>query len=178
MVVDESAFSLDLTVEALRGFGIRSVHRCQNGAEAQQQLKLHTVDLLLVDCDMTLMTGHDVVRWLRNSQLEANAFVPVIMTASHVRKSMLAMIRDCGANFVVTRPFSAAVILERIVWVARDERPFLVAGGYAGPDRRFNAERPRPSGERRATMLRRIGQQIDEAVAQAAGGRASKDSTP
>ncbi len=60
--------------------------------------------------------------------------------------------RDCGANFIITKPFSAKNLLERIVWVARDERPFLEVGDYFGPDRRFRDEPP--DVERRSDRLR------------------------
>ncbi len=154
MVVDDSAFGMDLTTEALRGFGIRTRHCCRSAAEAIDILKDNSIDLMLVDCEMPGMDGHELVRWLRNSRLDPNAYVPVIMTAGHVRRSKVGAVRDCGANFLVTKPFSAAVVLERIIWVARDSRPFLEAGDYMGPDRRFKPSEPREKYERRSDMIR------------------------
>lgn len=151
MVADESPFSMEVTIQALQGFGVRVKYAVRTAAEAIEILKLHAIDLLLVDCEMD---GHQLVRWLRRSGLEPNACVPVIMTASHVRQSRVADVRDCGANFLVTKPFSPAVVLERIIWVARDNRPFLEAGDYSGPDRRFKASSPRDENERRADMIR------------------------
>ena len=155
MVVDDSSFGLDLTTEALRGFGIQTRYSCCNAGEAMEILKDNTVDLILVDCEMPGMDGHELVRWLRGSGLDPNAYVPVIMTAGHVRKSKVKAVRDCGANFLVTKPFSAASLLERLVWVARDTRPFLEAGDYKGPDRRLKEAEPRAEDERRADMIAR-----------------------
>lgn len=151
MVVDDSPFSMEVTLQALQGFGIRVKYAVKTAAQAVEILKLHPVDLLMVDCEMD---GHELVRWLRRSGLEPNAYVPVIMTASHVRRSKVVDVRDCGANFLVTKPFSAAVVLERIIWVARDSRPFLEAGDYSGPDRRFKPSKPRKDNERRTDMVR------------------------
>ena len=155
MVVDDSSFGLDLTTEALRGFGIQTRYSCCNAGEAMEILKDNTIDLMLVDCEMPGMDGHELVRWLRGSGLDPNAYVPVIMTAGHVRKSKVKAVRDCGANFLVTKPFSAASLLERLVWVARDTRPFLEAGDYQGPDRRLKEAEPRAEDERRADMIAR-----------------------
>lgn len=155
MVVDDSSFGLDLTTEALRGFGIQTRYSCCNAGEAMEILKDNTIDLMLVDCEMPGMDGHELVRWLRGSGLDPNAYVPVIMTAGHVRKSKVKAVRDCGANFLVTKPFSAASLLERLVWVARDTRPFLEAGDYKGPDRRLKEAEPRAEDERRADMIAR-----------------------
>jgi len=156
MVVDDSAFGLDLTCEALRGFGIQTRYSCYSAADAIDILKDHTIDLLLVDCEMPGMDGHELVKWLRHSQLDPNAYIPVIMTAGHVRKSKVAAVRDCGANYLVTKPFSAASLLERLIWVARDSRPFLEVDDYKGPDRRFKPSTPREKDERRSDMIARI----------------------
>ena len=153
MVVDDSPFGLDLTAEALRGFGIQVRYACGSAAEAIDVLKDHTVDLLLVDCEMPGMDGHELVRWIRNSGLEPNAFIPIIMTAGHVRKTKVGAVRDCGANYLVTKPFSAASLLERLIWVARDARPFLEVGDYKGPDRRHRDSTPREENERRSDMI-------------------------
>ena len=153
MVVDDSAFGLDLTSEALRGFGIQVRYACNSAAEAIDVLKDHTVDLLLVDCEMPGMDGHELVRWIRNSGLEPNAYIPIIMTAGHVRQSKVGAVRDCGANYLVTKPFSAASLLERLIWVARDTRPFLEVGDYKGPDRRHRDSIPREDNERRSDMI-------------------------
>lgn len=154
MVVDDSPFALDLTIQALLGFGIRTRHACRTAAEAMEILKEENIDLLVVDCEMPGIDGFELVRWLRRSGLEPNAFVPVVMTAAHIPRTRVAEARDCGANFVITKPFSAATLLERIVWVARDGRPFLEVGDYFGPDRRFR-KASAPGEERRADLIRK-----------------------
>lgn len=168
MVVDDSAFALDLTSQALMGFGIRARHTCLDAAEAMEILKEQNIDLLVVDCEMPGIDGFELVRWLRRSGLEPNAFVPVIMTAAHIRRPRVAEARDCGASFIITKPFSATTLLERIVWVARDGRPFLEVGDYFGPDRRFR-KIPAPGEERRADLIRKKAFEAGKANAAADG---------
>ncbi|CAN5342061.1 hypothetical protein BH10PSE2_BH10PSE2_19040 [soil metagenome] len=156
MVVDDSPFGLELTIEALRGFGVTVRYACSSAADAITVLQDHSIDLMLVDCEMPGMDGHELTRWLRKSGLEPNAFVPIIMTAGHVRKTKVGAVRDCGANFLVTKPFSAASLLQRLIWVARDARPFLEVGDYIGPDRRYREAAPRAEDERRSDMIARI----------------------
>ena len=163
MVVDDSNFAAEITATALLGFGIRTRHSCRSTAEAMEILDQAEIDLLVVDGEMGRDSGFEMVERLRRSG-PPNAFVPVIMTAAHIRRSMVARARDCGANFIITKPFSAATLLERIVWVARDERPFLEVGGYFGPDRRFRTTAP-PGEERRGDVLRRTKFDADKAAA-------------
>ncbi|WIY68403.1 response regulator [Aquidulcibacter paucihalophilus] len=168
MVVDDSPFAIELTSQALMGFGIRPKHTCLGAAEAMDILKEQTIDLLVVDCEMPGINGFELVRWLRRSGLDPNAFVPVIMTAAHIRRPRVSDARDCGASFIITKPFSAATLLERIVWVARDGRPFLEVGDYFGPDRRFR-NTPTPPVERRADMIRKKEFEDSQAGSSAAG---------
>ena len=168
MVVDDSPFALDVTAQALMGFGIRTRHACQGAAEAMEILKEQNIDLLVVDCEMPGIDGFELVRWLRRSGLEPNAFVPVIMTAAHIRRPRVTEARDCGASFIITKPFSATTLLERIVWVARDGRPFLEVGDYFGPDRRFRTT-PKPREERRADLIRKREFEAQKAAVAAEG---------
>ena len=172
MVVDDSPFSAEITTSALLGFGIRTKYSCRSAPDAMAILAEAEIDLLVVDCEMPGMDGFELVQWLRRSG-PPNAFVPVIMTAAHIRRSMVNKARNCGANFIVTKPFSASSLLERIVWVARDSRPFLEVGEYFGPDRRFREGTP-PGKERRSDILRRVDFEAQKAAqaAEAAAGAA------
>ncbi|WP_339872110.1 response regulator [uncultured Brevundimonas sp.] len=163
MVVDDSPFALDLTCQALLGFGIRTRYACRSAAEAIRILKESPVDLVLVDCEMPGTDGFEMVRWLRRSGLDPNAFTPIIMTAAHLRRSRATEARDCGASFVIVKPFSPVTLLERIVWVSRDQRPFLEVGDYFGPDRRFRDGSP-PGDERREQMIRKAAAQAEAAA--------------
>lgn len=169
MVVDDSSFSAEITTSALLGFGIRTRHSCRSAPEAMEILQEADVDLVVVDCEMPGMDGFELVQWLRRSG-PPNAFVPVIMTAAHIRRSMVNKARNCGANFIVTKPFSASSLLERIVWVARDNRPFLEVGEYFGPDRRFR-EGEAPGKERRSDVIRRAEFEARKAAVAAGAGQ-------
>jgi CheY-like chemotaxis protein len=155
MVVDDEPFSLRLIAQTLLGFGVKSRHQCASADEAMALLKSHPVDLLIVDTEMPDKDGYDLVHWLRRSGLD-NAWVPAVMISGHTPQSKVAKARDCGANFIVARPLTPAVLLDRILWVARDIRPMLEAGDYSGPDRRFKDQGP-PEGqaERRGDAISR-----------------------
>lgn len=156
MVIDDNAFSQQLLSQMLMGFGVRSHFEFSSVADAKDHLKTLPVDLIIVDCDMPGEDGYDFVRWLRRSKIESNAYVPVVMVCGHTRLSQVRKSRDCGANYIVTRPLAPAVLLDRIVWIAREGRPFLETADYAGPDRRVREAGP-PAGvkERRADVVAR-----------------------
>ncbi len=154
MVVDDNPFSMRLITQTLLGFGVQTRFKCTSAEEAQAILGAATVDLLIVDCEMPVIDGYDLVHALRRSDGE-NAWVPVIMVSGHTPHDKVAKARDCGANFVIALPLSPKVLLQRILWVARDSRRMLQSAGYYGPDRRFREYGP-PEGmeERRKSVLR------------------------
>lgn len=152
MIVDDDAFSLQVTAQALLAFGVKSRFQCRSAADAEEILATELVDLLIVDAEMPDKDGYDLVRDLRLSGVDPNAYAPVIMLSSHSRRSRITAARDCGANFIIAKPISPIVLLDRILWIARQPRQFLQTDTYAGPDRRFKRPEMREEDERRSDM--------------------------
>jgi DNA-binding response OmpR family regulator len=79
---------------------------------------------------------------MRKSAAEPNRYAPVLITAAHTRASDVTKARDCGGHIMVTKPFAPIVVLERIIWIAREGRAFLQSETYTGPDRRIAKNEP------------------------------------
>jgi hypothetical protein len=82
------------------------------------------------------MDGYDFTRWLRRETPPPTRYTPVIMLTGHAAQSKVHKSRDCGASFVVTKPLTPSVLLQRILWLGADEREFVECATYVGPDRR------------------------------------------
>jgi DNA-binding response OmpR family regulator len=150
LLVDDSPFALRLMAQIMMGISARKVYECQSSDEAQDLLKTVPIDLVLIHCDLPDMDGYDLVRWMRRSDIDTNAFTSAIMISGHTKAHKVTKARDCGANFIIAQPFSPATLLERIVWIARDTRSFLETDDYVGPDRRFKTIDPPNCIDRRA----------------------------
>ncbi len=144
VVIDASQHSLDVMAQILKGFGLASVLRCESIEEAEKVIKLKSLDLIVIAPSIEAGAGYGLIFALRHSA-GPSCHAPVILVSGHVRQSDVARARNTGANFVVTKPLSPSVLLQRILWIARDKRPFVEVGDYIGPDRRFKFEGP-PSG--------------------------------
>jgi CheY-like chemotaxis protein len=152
LIVDDNPQSLDILVGVLTSFGLRNLVRKTDGREAQEELNHQAFDLILANASLPELDGYDLTRWLRSEADEANRMTPVILVTSHTRHSQVEKARDCGANFIVTKPISPTIMLERILWVARGDRMFIECDGYVGPDRRWRNQGPPvefPDGRRR-----------------------------
>lgn len=161
LIVDDNPQSLDILVGVLTSFGLRNLVRKADGKEAQEELKYQAFDLILLNGSLPEMDGYDLTRWLRREADETNRMAPVILVTSHTRRSQVEKARDCGANFIVTKPISPAVMLERILWVARGDRMFIECDAYVGPDRRWRNLGPPvefPDGRRRDDQSIELGE--------------------
>ena len=136
LLIDDNPKSLDMLSSIFHGFGVKEQIKCESAIAATDILRRRMVDLVLVDCSMPEMDGYDFVRWLRRETPPPLRYTPVIMLTGHAAQSMVHKSRDCGASFVVAKPLTPAVLLKRILWLGGDERQFVEAGDYVGPDRR------------------------------------------
>ena len=135
---------MDILSGILKCFGARMITRAPSIADAQNMLHARPYELVIADCDVAGSDGFDLVQWLRRSGLEENAFTPVILVTGHTQMTKVKKARDSGASFIVAKPVTPTVLLERILWVAHDPRSFVEVGAYIGPDRRHNLKGPPP----------------------------------
>lgn len=149
LIIDGNSQGVDILRQLFSGFGVRTLLKAATGEEAKLIMADREINLVICNDVLPDMPGYEFVRWLRHSKIEPNAFTPVILTSGHTRRSMVSEARDTGANFVIAKPISTRVLLERVVFVARETRPFLEAGDYTGPDRRFHDLGPPETGGRR-----------------------------
>lgn len=159
LLLEPSTAELDLYGQMLFGFGGKQVHRCQTREEARIALSGHPIDLIIVDAKLGPEDedGYAFVRELRRSG-DANAFLPVIMVTGHTPSSQVTAARDSGVHFVVRKPVSSNVLLERILWIAQETRPIIEGATYVGPERRFqNLGPPGGVGRRRNDLPLDVG---------------------
>jgi CheY-like chemotaxis protein len=122
----------------LQGFGMRHPILCHDSAKAMAACAETDLDMIICDGSLECGEAYDFVAELRRSDLEPNRFAPVMILQGHTPIDQIQKARDCGANFVVAKPINPLLLLERILWVAQESRPFVELDGYVGPDRRFH----------------------------------------
>lgn len=142
LVLEASQHAADVLGQMLKGFGVGEVHRATALEEATRILKSLTVDLIIADPKLRDGDAYDYLREIRQSKDAPYRYVPFILASGHSTRNDVRRARDTGANFFIAKPISPAVLLQRILWVAKDRRPYVEVGAYVGPDRRFKFEGP------------------------------------
>jgi CheY-like chemotaxis protein len=129
---------MELLVRVLHGFGVRHPHRCLDAETAMQVCRETDLDMIICDGSLPDGEAYDFIANLRRP----NRFVPVMVIQGHTPIDQIHKARDCGANFVVAKPITPRLLLERILWIAQEQRSFIELDGYVGPDRRFQNHGP------------------------------------
>ena len=160
LVLDDNGASLDILSQVVSGFGVKQLYRAESVPDAQALIRTKTFDLIISDVQMPVTDGIEFIEWLRKQSGETNRYVPVILVTGHTRTSQVRKLRDAGSNYVVAKPITPKVLLERIYWVAREERIFVECETYVGPDRRFKHEGPPPGtdGRRKDDLPAEVGE--------------------
>jgi len=146
LLLQNNQTELDILGQVFIGFGVKAIRKCLTLGEAEDCIKSGIAfDLLVVDCDMPGQAGFDFVMRLRRMEDSENRLAPIMLVSGHTVPSSIARARDCGANFVVAKPITPKTMFDRVMWLAREERQFVVTDTYAGPDRRHKTFGP-PAG--------------------------------
>lgn len=154
LIIDDNTQSLEVVTAILMGFGVNRTTRCHSADEARDLLANRVFDLLIVDCEMPDEDGFSLVQHVRSDPQSANFTVPILMMSAATPQSKVERGRDYGANFTIAKPVSPAILLERMLWIAKSQRLFISNAGYSGPDRRFHTvPRPEDQAERRNADL-------------------------
>jgi DNA-binding response OmpR family regulator len=162
LLLEQGDHSRKIASQILRGFGIRDIQWPRSLDEARTMTRQVQFDLVVADPGALQGAGIEFLNWLRRAESNANRFVPIILVSGHSTTTAVMLSRDTGANFFVAKPFTPKILLERIMFVSRDKRPYVEAGAYVGPDRRWKGEGP-PDGTpgRRSSDLRAEIEEID-----------------
>lgn len=115
MIVDDSPVTRKMVRRAigLAGLDIATVHEAGNGQEALDGLRRHRVDLVLVDINMPVMNGMELVE--RMSQDPVLAKVPVVIVATPMSEQRVERLLDIGARAYLAKPFRPEALRDLVL---------------------------------------------------------------
>lgn len=149
LALERSPHGLEIITQIFYGFGTRDIVKCTTSEDAEKRATESVYDLMLIEATPEEGDGYDFVKWLRRNAHEGNRKLPVIMiSANGVLSSVLAS-RNAGSNFYLVKPLTPDAVLARVMYILKDNRDFIEATDYAGPDRRVRYEGMPPGVEPR-----------------------------
>jgi len=140
LVVDDSAVMRKMIVKTLRlsGLPLGEIHEAGDGQEGLRVLEEHWIDLAMVDINMPVMTGEEMIARVRENPQTRDLKVIVVSTESS--ETRIDMLQDQEAGFgagFVHKPFSPETLRQKIVDLTGVSCDELTGDGIApgsGPD--------------------------------------------
>lgn len=116
LVVDDSAVMRQMVVRTLRmsGVPLGQVLEAGNGEEGLHVLQEQWVDLLLLDINMPVMNGEEMLRRVRGNPDTEN--LPVIVVSTEGSETRLQNLQELGAT-IVRKPFAPETLRDNILRV-------------------------------------------------------------
>ena len=138
LIVDPNPLLRTVFRQVLRELGATDTEAVANPDQAFETFNVQMPDIVLADwspnCD-----GLALFNRIRHDPASNNCFVPVIITSAHTGEEHVISARDKGMSEFLAKPVSAKTLYRRIARIVCDQRPFVRADEFFGPDRRRRA---------------------------------------
>lgn len=115
LIVDDSSVMRKMIEHSLgkAGIPLQKVLTASDGLEALALLQANTVDLVLCDINMPVMTGLELLQRLCSSGIAKGA--PVIMITTEGGESEVVQALAYGARGYIRKPFAVEQVREQIL---------------------------------------------------------------
>ncbi len=126
LVVDDSGVMRSMIVKTLRlsGLQLGEIHQANNGQEGIDALNEHWIDLVIVDINMPVMNGEEMIDRMRENSMFNDT--PVLVVSTEGSEKRVERLREKGALFI-HKPFTPEMIRDTI-------KDLLGDGVFDGPE--------------------------------------------
>jgi CheY-like chemotaxis protein len=142
LVVDDNAYMRRLTRLMLTNLGAKSVLEAADGLAALEAIRTCDPDVMLLDWDMPVLNGIEVLRIVRSPGVFPRPNLPVIMLTTRAQRAYVHEALRAGANEFLLKPTSPKALCERLTSIVFKPRPMVKLGNYYVPEpRRMSVSR-------------------------------------
>ena len=136
LVVDDNAYMRRLTRMMLANLGAKSVLEAPDGLAALEAIRTADPDVMLLDWDMPVLNGIEVLRIVRSFP---RPNLPVIMLTTRAKRSYVNEALRAGANEFLLKPTSPKALCDRLMSIVFKPRPMVKVGTFYVPQPRRTA---------------------------------------
>lgn len=133
LLVDDNAFTRRLVRALLNNIGVKSIAEAGNGIAALEAIREAPPDVIILDWEMPLLNGPELVRIVRSPGVFPAPDVPIIMLSSHGQRWRIVELVKLGVNEFLCKPVSAKTLYDRLVSILLKPRASVQLNGYYGP---------------------------------------------
>lgn len=140
LVVNDNEFVRTYLERLFAIMRVGSLMTCANPRSARAEIATVRPDIVVIDLDLTGVDGLDLLREIRSGGAGIPNDIGVLVASAFMDRDYVMSARAAGANWVLVKPLTFRRLYEGLVHVIMDDRPFIRASDYVGPDRRHLVE--------------------------------------
>ena len=133
LVVDDNQYMRKLVRTLLVNCGVKDIFEASDGIAALDAIRTAAPDVVILDWEMPLLSGPELVRIVRSPGVFPMPDVPIIMLTAHGERWRVVEAVKLGVNEYLTKPVSAKSLYDRLVAIALVPRVNVQLGDYYGP---------------------------------------------
>jgi CheY-like chemotaxis protein len=137
LIVDDNQFMRKVVRNILVNLGVKTVFEANDGIAGIEAIRTYAPDVVILDWEMPLLNGAELVRIVRSPELFPLPDVPIIMLSGHGERWRILEAAKLGVNEFLRKPVSGKALLDRLQMILLHPRPMVrLPGGYYGPEPR------------------------------------------
>jgi CheY-like chemotaxis protein len=133
LVVDDNPFMRNLVRSLLLGIGVKTIHEAGDGVTALDMIRTIKPDVVVLDLEMPLLNGPELVRIVRSPGVFPAPDVPIIVLTAHGERRRIVEAARLGINEFLCKPVSAKALHDRLLSILLKPRASVKLGSYYGP---------------------------------------------
>jgi len=136
LVVDDNQYTRKMIRNLLVNCGIKDIYEAGDGFAALDTIRTVGPDVVVLDWEMPLLNGAELVRIVRSPGVFPMPDVPIIMLSGYGERWRVVEAVRLGVNEYLIKPVSAKALYDRLVSITMQPRPTVQLGDYYGPEPR------------------------------------------
>jgi CheY-like chemotaxis protein len=133
LIADSNAYTRRLTRMMLTNLGAKSIYEAVDGVAALDSIRAVNPDVMILDWDMPVLDGREVMRIVRSPGMFPKPNLPIIMLTDRGLRSRVQTAIRLGVHEFLVKPISPKTLQQRLLSIMLKPRPMVRAGKYYIP---------------------------------------------
>ena len=133
LIADSNPYLRRLTRMMLMNLGVKSIYESGDGVAALDAIRNVNPDVMILDWDMPVLDGREVMRIVRSPGAFPKANLPIIMLTDLGLQSRVTAAIRLGVHEFLVKPISPKTLQQRLLGIILNPRPMVRAGQFYIP---------------------------------------------
>jgi CheY-like chemotaxis protein len=136
LIVDESLYMRKLTRMMLMNIGAKTIYEAADGVAALDVIRAANPDVAIIDWDLPVLSGPQVIRIVRSPEVFPKPHLPIIMLTADADRSRVGAAMRLGVHEFLLKPTSPQALRDRLLSIVVNPRPMVQIGKFYVPEPR------------------------------------------